>query len=158
MAQEIERKFLVQGDAWREGAQRVLIRQGYLNADGARTVRVRTKGERAFVTIKGPPAGISRAEYEYEIPSADANEMLDHLCMRPLIEKWRHLVPFAGMVWEVDEFLNENAGLIVAEIELRDAAQQVELPAWAGQEVTGDFRYTNSNLVKRPFTTWDETA
>lgn len=157
MPQEIERKFLVQGDAWREGAQRVLIRQGYLCADGTRTVRVRTKGERGYVTIKGPQAGITRAEYEYEIPINDANEMLDHLCIRPLIEKWRHLVPFAGMVWEVDEFLNENAGLIVAEIEMRDAAQQIALPAWVGLEVSGDFRYTNSSLVKRPFTMWNSS-
>jgi CYTH domain-containing protein len=154
MAQEIERKFLVQGDAWREGAQHVLIRQGYLNADGARTVRVRTKGDHAYVTIKGPQVAYTRAEYEYEIPFADADEILDHLCMRPLIEKRRHLVHHAGMVWEVDEFLNENAGLIVAEIEMQDASQHIELPAWVEQEVTGDFRYTNSNLVKRPFTTW----
>lgn len=154
MAQEIERKFLVQGNAWREGAQRVLIRQGYLNADGARTVRVRTKGDHAFITIKGPPSGIVRPEYEYEIPASDANEILDHLCLRPLIEKWRHLVKFAGMLWEVDEFLNENAGLIVAEVEMRDASQQIELPAWLGQEVTGDARYYNSNLSKQPFTTW----
>jgi adenylate cyclase len=154
MAQEIERKFLVQGDAWREGAERVQIRQGYLNADGARTVRVRTKGEHAFVTIKGPQVEFTRAEYEYEIPIEDANEILDRLCMRPLIEKWRHLVRHAGLLWEVDEFLNENAGLIVAEVELKDAAQQVEMPAWVGQEVTGDFRYTNSNLVKRPYSTW----
>ncbi len=154
MAQEIERKFLVQGDAWRKGAERALIRQGYLSADGARTVRVRIKGERAFVTIKGPPVALARAEYEYEIPIADADEMLNHLCMKPLIEKWRYFVPFAGMMWEVDEFLNENAGLVVAELELNDAAQQVQLPAWATQEVTDDPRYSNANLTKRPFTTW----
>jgi adenylate cyclase len=154
MAEEIERKFLVKGDAWREGAQRVLIRQGYLNTDGVRTVRVRTKGDHAYITVKGMPAGLVRPEYEYEIPIGDANEILDHLCMRPLIEKWRHLVHFAGMLWEVDEFLSENAGLIVAEVEMRDAAQTFDMPAWVGQEVTGDFRYTNSNLVRRPFTTW----
>lgn len=154
MAQEIERKFLVQGDAWRKGAERVLIRQGYLSADGARTVRVRIKGERAFVTIKGPPVVLVRAEYEYEIPIADADEMLHHLCMKPLIEKWRYFVPFAGVMWEVDEFLNENAGLVVAELELHDAAQQVQLPAWVAQEVTSDPRYTNANLAKRPFATW----
>lgn len=154
MAQEIERKFLVQGDAWRKGAERVLIRQGYLSADGARTVRVRIKGERAFVTIKGPPVALVRAEYEYEIPIADADEMLHHLCMKPLIEKWRYFVPFAGVMWEVDEFLNENAGLVVAELELRDAAQLVQLPAWVAQEVTSDPHYTNANLAKRPFATW----
>ncbi len=154
MAQEIERKFLVQGDAWRKGAERVLIRQGYLSADGARTVRVRIKGERAFVTIKGPPVVLVRAEYEYEIPIADADEMLHHLCMKPLIEKWRYFVSFAGVMWEVDEFLNENAGLVVAELELHDAAQQVQLPAWVAQEVTSDPRYTNANLAKRPFATW----
>lgn len=154
MAQEIERKFLVQGDAWRKGTERVLIRQGYLSADGARTVRVRIKGERAFVTIKGPPVALVRAEYEYEIPIADADEMLHHLCMKPLIEKWRYFVSFAGVMWEVDEFLNENAGLVVAELELHDAAQQVQLPAWVAQEVTSDLRYTNANLAKRPFATW----
>jgi adenylate cyclase len=151
---EIERKFLVVGDDWRVGADPVHIRQGYLSADGERTVRVRVQGDAGFITVKGKPAGLARAEFEYAIPLADANAMLDQLCLRPLIEKVRHAVWHAGLRWEVDEFLNENAPLIVAEIELSDAAQVVSLPAWAGEEVTGDPRYTNSNLARQPFSRW----
>src|SRR5262245_12764661 len=109
MGIEIERKFLVVSDAWRASAQRVLIRQGYLSSDGERTVRIRVRGDEAFITIKGMPTGISRPEYEYPIPLGDANEMLGRLCLRPLIEKYRHHVWHAGLLWEVDEFLNENA-------------------------------------------------
>jgi CYTH domain-containing protein len=151
---EIERKFLVVSDDWRAGADPVRIRQGYLSADGERTVRVRVKGDAGFITVKGKPHGPARAEFEYAIPLADANAMLDRLCLRPLIEKVRHIVWHAGLRWEVDEFLNENAPLVVAEIELWDAAQAVPLPAWAGEEVTGDPRYTNSNLARKPFSRW----
>ncbi len=154
MGIEIERKFLTTSDAWRIGATSVLIRQGYLCADGARTVRVRVKGDAGFVTIKSMPIGLARAEYEYAIPLADANEMLDTLCLRPLIEKVRHLVTFDGVVWEVDEFLNENAPLVVAEVELSATSQKVTLPEWVGSEVTSDPRYSNSNLSKWPFSKW----
>jgi adenylate cyclase len=154
MGVEIERKFLVAGDGWRAGAEHVLIRQGYLSADGDRTVRVRVKGDAGFITIKGLPSGLARPEYEYAIPLADANEMLDRLCLRPLIEKVRHIVWCDGVKWEVDEFLNENAPLIVAEIELPNEEQIVPLPAWVGEEVTHDARYTNSNLARKPFSTW----
>jgi len=154
MGIEIERKFLVKSDAWRVGATPVLIRQGYLSADGAITVRVRVKGDAGFITIKGAPVGPTRAEYEYAIPLADANEMLDTLCLRPLIEKVRHLVTCDGVLWEVDEFLNENAPLVVAEVELSAASQKVTLPEWVGPEVTSDPRYSNSNLSKRPYSTW----
>lgn len=159
MGREIERKFLVKGDAWRTttGAH---YRQGYLSVDKGRTVRVRTVHDRTsgeqhgYLTIKGKAVGVIRAEYEYEIPITDAHELLDQLCHRPLIEKIRHRIVQGSVTWEVDEFLGENAGLVVAEIELADADQKFEKPAWLGQEVTGDSRYFNSNLVTYPFRQW----
>ncbi len=154
MPEEIERKYLVSGDAWRELAEPVLIRQGYLCDDPERVVRVRLAGDRAWVTIKGLSQGASRCEYEYEVPAADAREMLDDLCLRPLIEKRRARIPHAGMVWEVDEFMGENAGLTLAEVELASADQQVALPPWIGGEVTGDARYYNANLRKNPYSRW----
>jgi len=159
MGREIERKFLVQGDDWRTQAG-VLYRQGYLSTDKGRTVRVRlvvaeaTGEEQGYLTIKGQSTGASRAEYEYGIPAADARELLDTLCHRPLIEKIRHKLTVEGHVWEVDEFLGGNAGLILAEIELEDVAQSFARPAWLGMEVTNDPRYYNSNLVQHPFSAW----
>lgn len=155
MGTEIERKFLVRNGAWRIGAERALIRQGYLSADGARTVRVRVRGDQGYITVKGPPNGLVRPEYEYAIPLDDANAMLDALCLRPLIEKHRHIVWHAGARWEVDEFLNENAPLVLAEIELPDAEATVALPPWVGAEVTGDPRYANSNLARAPYSIWN---
>lgn len=152
MSQEIERKFLVSGDGWRSGAERVRIRQGYLATRP--TVRIRTAGDQGFITVKGAPRGIVRAEYEYEIPLGEASEMLDTLCQRPLIDKWRYRVTHAGLVWEVDEFLAENAGLIVAEVELPDPTQAFELPPWVGPEVSDDPRYSNAALSQRPYSTW----
>ncbi len=154
MAQEIERKFLVKNDSWRGQDSGKRYRQGYLSTVKERTVRVRIAGDKGFLTIKGITVGASRPEYEYEIPVADANEMLDQLCERPLIEKTRYRIPHTGLVWEIDEFEGENRGLISAEVELKDEHQSVELPAWIGQEVTGDPRYFNANLVAKPFTTW----
>lgn len=161
MAQEIERKFLVTSDAWRALAKPVSgtrLRQGYIASQPGRTVRVRIAGENAFLTIKGPadPSGLSRDEFEYPIPVSDAEQMLDRLCEKPQIRKVRYHVPAgtAGLVFEVDVFEAENAGLVVAEIELADAAQTFAKPAWLGQEVTADPRYRNSNLVRAPYTTW----
>ena len=154
MAKEIERKFLVIGEAWRALAAGTAYRQGYLSTVKERTVRVRTIDASGFLTIKGISVGATRVEYEYEIPAADANEMLDDLCEKPIIEKNRYKIPFAGMTWEVDEFFGVNDGLIVAEIELTDEAQAFEKPDWIGDEVTGDPRYFNSNLIAKPFTTW----
>lgn len=154
MGTEIERKFLVKDDRWRSGATGKLIRQGYLCADGKRTVRVRTSGNEAWITIKGPTVGIARAEFEYAIPLKEAEAMLDTLCARPLIEKTRWCVEHAGLVWEVDEFAGENAGLIVAEVELEHAEQALELPPWAGREVSGESKYSNSSLVKWPYSRW----
>ena len=155
MSIEVERKFLVASNAWRMAASSAMtIRQGYLAADGERTVRIRTQDKAAFITVKGIPDGIARAEYEYKIPLADANAMLNTLCLRPLIEKRRHIVLHAGVTWEVDEFFGDNAPLVVAELEREDAADITDLPGWVGQEVTGDSRYGNANLARRPYSTW----
>ena len=154
MAKEIERKFLVRDNTWRgqDGGKR--YRQGYLSIVKERTVRVRTTGDKGFITIKGMSVGATRSEYEYEIPLADANEMLDRLCERPLIEKTRYRVSHEGLVWEIDEFEGDNRGLTIAEVELKDETQSVTLPGWIGQEVTGDPRYFNANLVANPFSQW----
>ena len=152
MAVEIERKFLVVGDAWR-AAPAVFYSQGYLNRDKARTVRVRIAGEEAFLTIKGTSVGASRAEFEYPIPLWDARELLA-LCEQPLIEKNRRKILYQGFVWEVDEFLGENLGLVVAEIELPTEDTVFAKPDWVGEEVTEDVRYFNSNLSRTPYTRW----
>ena len=154
MGQAIERKFLVKTDSWRGQDQGKRYRQGYLSTVKERTVRVRTAGEKGFLTIKGVTVGASRPEYEYEIPASDANQILDQLCQQPLIEKTRYRISYAGLVWEVDEFEGENRGLITAEVELKDEKQVVSFPEWVGREVTADPRYFNANLVAKPFTTW----
>ncbi len=154
MAQEIERKFLVTGDAWRELAEGTMYRQGYLSTVEDRTVRVRTVGAKGYLTVKGITVGATRTEFEYEIPVADADTMLDELCIRPLIEKTRHKIPFDGLVWEVDEFAGDNDGLVVAEVELSHEDQELRLPNWIGEEVTGDPRYYNANLVVHPYKAW----
>ena len=155
MAIEIERKFLIQGDDWRNLVLGTVYRQGYLVTGAARTVRVRIAGNSAYLTIKSASVGISRAEFEYEIPIADATQMLDTLCDRPLIEKTRYKILHQGVLWEVDEFDGENRGLILAEVELTDPNQTLVLPDWIGQEVSDDPRYFNSNLVKHPFQSWE---
>jgi CYTH domain-containing protein len=154
MAKEIERKFLVKGDAWRALAEGTAYRQGYLNSAKERTVRVRTAEDKAFLTIKGLTVGATRAEYEYEIPFDEGKEMLDALVEKPLIEKKRYKIRVGDITWEIDEFLGDNAGLIVAEVELKSEDQAFDSPAWLGEEVTGDPRYYNANLIKKPFTRW----
>lgn len=156
MAKEIERKFLVVGDAWRALAKGTHYRQGYLNSMKERTVRVRTIDDKAFMTIKGPTVGLTRMEFEYEIPKADALEMLTHLVEQPIIEKARYKIAHGGLIWEVDEFFGVNDGLIVAEVELDSEDQAFEKPEWIGEEVSGDPRYFNSSLVTRPYGTWDK--
>ncbi len=151
---EIERKFLVRAQKWSELGPGKAIRQGYLSTVKERTVRVRTVGDKGALTIKGVNVGISRPEYEYEIPFQDATELLDSLCEKPLIEKTRYRIPFAGNTWEVDEFAGVNKGLTTAEVELKSADQQVQLPDWIDREVSDDPRYFNANLIKNPFTTW----
>ena len=154
MGKEIERKFLLKGDAWRDLAQGTMYRQGYLNSAKERTVRVRTVGDKAFLTIKGITVGATRAEYEYEIPFADCNALLDNLAEKPLIENKRYKIKQGEFVWEIDEFFGDNKGLIVAEVELTSEDQAFPKPEWVGDEVTGDPRYFNSNLIKHPFTKW----
>jgi adenylate cyclase len=154
VGKEIERKFLVKGDVWRSQAMGTAYRQGYLNSVKERTVRIRTIDAKAFLTIKGLTVGATRSEYEYEIPVADCNAMLDALAEKPIIEKKRYKVPFAGLTWEIDEFFGENAGLIVAEVELESEGQAFRKPEWVGEEVTADPRYFNSNLIKHPYTKW----
>lgn len=152
MAIEIERKFLVCGEEWRQPSP-IRICQGYLNRDKNRTVRVRIAGACAFLTVKGATSGASRQEFEYEIPLADAEQLL-LLCDGPVLEKNRHVVEHAGTTWEVDEFFGANAGLVVAEVELEREDQPFAHPIWLGVEVTEDPRYFNSNLTKTPYTAW----
>jgi len=152
MGIEIERKFLVTGAGWRQGAG-TPYSQGYLNRDAQRTVRVRIAGERAFLTVKGISKGATRSEFEYAIPAGDARQLLE-LADGPVIEKVRRIVEHAGSRWEVDEFFGDNAGLVVAELELESEAQAFERPEWLGREVTGDSRYYNSSLAAHPYKDW----
>jgi len=158
MGVEIERKFLVGDRSVVTSLTGTAMRQGYLSIDPERTVRVRVAGLRAFVTIKGAASesGASRAEYEYEIPVPDAEEMLDRLALRPLVEKIRYRLTAGRLVWEIDIFSGANNGLAVAEVELPSEATAVALPDWIGEEVTGDTRYYNASLVSRPYREWDK--
>lgn len=155
MATEIEHKYLVIPEAWKEivPERSIDIKQGYLLTDPDKTIRVRTKGEHGYITIKGKSTGASRLEFEYEIPLADAVDLIARFCSN-VIEKTRHLVIYESKVWEVDEFKGLNAGLMVAEIELTSEDERYALPRWAGKDVTEDVRYANSNLSIRPFTAW----
>ena len=154
VGEEIERKFLVSGEAWRETAEGMRYRQGFLSTEPERTVRVRVAGSRGSITVKGKNVGARRAEFEYEIPVADAERMLDTLCQRPLIEKVRYTLAAGPHTWEIDVFEGSNAGLVVAEIELSSEDEAFEKPEWVGDEVTDDPRYFNSNLVANPYGTW----
>jgi adenylate cyclase len=154
MGKEIERKFLLANDEWRENAQGLLFRQGYINSKPGQTVRVRTCNDSGFLTIKGKSKGITRLEFEYPIPLDDANSLLDQLCEQPILEKIRYLVDFKGFTWEIDEFLGDNTGLFVAEIELEAEEQPFPKPQWIGAEVSGDIRYFNSSLIRNPFKYW----
>ncbi len=154
MGIEIERKFLVVGEAWKQqDLTPTRLSQGYLNRDKQRTVRVRIAGGEAWLTVKGESKGASRAEFEYPIPLDDARQLLA-LSDGPCIDKQRWRVEVGGLVWEVDEFFGENAGLVVAEVELASEDQAFDKPSWAGEEVTHDPRYFNSSLASRPFKSW----
>lgn len=154
MGLEIERKFLVRHRHWKSQGKGVLLRQGYLSADPERVVRVRIEGETAMLTIKGRTVGATRGEWEYPIPLADAQVLLNRLCLRPLVEKYRYRIEYQGMIWEVDEFVGDNAGLVVAEIELASEDQLFAKPDWLGDEVTYEARYANANLTRLPFNQW----
>lgn len=150
MGREIERKFRVTGDGWRDGARAMDIAQGYLCTEKGRTVRVRISGDKAWICVKGAPVGISRDEFEYPIPRDDAEAMLA-MCAGIVIRKTRHLVEHAGHTWEVDVFHGENEGLVLAEVELEDESVDPPLPQWVGEDVSGDPRFTNSRLSREPF-------
>lgn len=154
MALEIERKFLVVGRSWRSD-RGTLLRQGYLNRDPQRTVRIRVSDDSAWITVKGLTTGASRSEFEYSIPVADAEALLA-LCERPLLEKTRYRIQHSGLWWDLDEFHGDNAGLIIAEVELTHENDAVDLPPWVGTEVTNDPRYFNSNLAVHPYRHWPE--
>ena len=152
MAKEIERKFLVQA-SWKPQDEGIKIAQGYLSTVPERTVRVRIKGDKGYLTIKGKNQGISRAEFEYEIPLGDAEELLK-LAEQPILSKTRYLEQHGNRLWEIDVFAGENQGLVVAEVELPDEQAEFSRPDWLGQEVSGDVRYYNANLIKNPFSLW----
>jgi adenylate cyclase len=156
MAMEIERKFLVKDGAWKIGAKGVHYRQGYIRTESKVTVRVRIAGEKGILTIKGKSSesGLSREEFEYEIPKVDAQKMLESVCGPEQIEKLRYKIKQGKHTWEVDEFLGDNHGLVVAEIELSSEDEKFDKPEWVGKEVSDDRRYGNSNLAKTPFKKW----
>lgn len=153
MATEIERKFLVINTPWQGNSQYTIFKQAYLNSTPERTVRIRIAGDTAFITIKSKNTGIQRQEFEYRIPVTDAEQLL-LLCETPPLEKKRYRVQYHQHLWEIDEFLGVNKGLVVAEIELQDVAEPFHKPEWLGQEVSDDHRYYNSYLSTHPFTEW----
>lgn len=155
MATEIERKFLLKDEGWRKDAdQGTRFRQGYLIGAERASVRVRIEGERANLNIKSATLGIHRQEYEYPIPLAEAEELLDTLCEQPQIAKTRYHVQYCSHLWEVDVFEGDNAGLVVAEVELTSEDEPFDMPPWAGEEVSHDTRYYNVCLVKHPYCEW----
>lgn len=155
MGVEIERKFLVRGEAWRAAAvRRQRFRQGYLANTERSSIRVRLADGAAWLSVKSMTRELVRLEFEYPVPAEDAEQLLDRLCEPPLLEKVRHYVPVGAHEWEVDEFLGANAGLVVAELELDDPDEAYERPDWVGAEVTHEARYYNFNLAARPYAAW----
>lgn len=155
MGTEIERKFLVNSKKWEalDKPQPLLYRQGYFTTNPGKSIRIRYSGKHSYLTIKSEPANLSRSEFEYEIPDKDALELLDHFCDAEL-EKYRYNIIHQNKKWEVDVFLKDNKGLIIAEIEIITSDEPVDLPPWIDKEVTGDDKYYNANLVINPFTKW----
>lgn len=154
MGLEIERKFLLKNDKWRKKVkQEIQIKQGYLNSNKKRTVRIRIADNTGFITVKGKTKQATRKEFEYEIPIEDAKELLK-LCKKPIVEKTRYLIEYKKKTWEIDEFYGVNQGLVVAEIELEDENEEISIPKWIGKEVTLDARYYNSSLIENPFSKW----
>jgi adenylate cyclase len=154
MAREIEHKFIVDTRLWKLRSPGVRIEQGYLSVEKERVVRVRISGEQAALAIKGKTRGLTRDEFEYEIPLADARYILRELCLKPILTKTRHRETVGGLSWEIDVFHDDNDGLVLAEVEVGDEAQAIEVPVWATREVSDDPRYFNSNLAIRPYKTW----
>lgn len=158
MSKEIERKFLVADSSYKSLATPTYNRQGYIPTMNGMTVRIRIAGEQGFVTFKDKTIGCSRNEFEYSIPLDDAKHMLSHMCATPTVEKWRYRIPAQadGLVWEVDEFMGDNEGLVIAEIELPTEDHRFERPTWLGKEVTGQREYYNSYLCRHPYKQWKE--
>lgn len=155
MALEIEHKFLLANDDWRELiSHSVHYSQGYMSSLATNSIRVRISDKQAWLNIKSATIGTQRLEYEYEIPLEEANELLNHLCRKPIIEKVRHFVTYAHKLWEIDEFFGDNQGLCIAEIELTHVDEYFAKPSWLGQEVTHDIRYYNNNLARYPYSEW----
>lgn len=155
MAIEIERKFLLLNNAWRnEVSHSCHYQQGYLSSNSQSSIRIRTADDQAWLNIKSATIGNQRLEYEYSIPLADAKEIMAQLCNKPVINKTRYFVHRTPHLWEIDEFYDDNDGLIVAEIELSTPDEHFELPEWLGAEVTQDLRYYNNNLIQHPYREW----
>ena len=155
MGTEIERKYTLSNDNWRQEvthSERMV--QGYLAGNERASVRIRITGDKANLNIKSATLGIFRHEYEYDVPLPDAEKMLNDLCEKPVIDKIRHYVMHDGKKWEIDEFAGENAGLFVAEVELDDENEAISLPSWVDEEVSHDPRYYNVSLVKHPYRNW----
>jgi len=156
MALEIERKYLVDLEKLGTLENGIRIKQAYLSTNKEAVVRVRVKNDKAYLTIKGSNIGVTRLEFEYEIPLDEANEMLDKLCQKPVIDKTRYLINYENHTWELDVFYGENEGLVVVEVELSSEDETIILPSWVKEEVTSDARYYNSNLMKNPYKNWDK--
>ena len=157
MAIEVEHKFLIKNDSWRQQiSHSARYSQGYLSSQPTSSIRVRISDTKAWLNIKSATIGTHRREYEYEIPLADADEILHELCVKPFIEKIRHFILYEGYTWEIDEFLGDNAGLIVAEIELSEIGESFPKPEWLGREVTHELRYYNNNLNLHPYSKWND--
>ena len=166
MGTEIERKYLVKPAEWRSHKEHLLLqfrdlgkkyRQGYIPTANETTVRLRVVGDRGYLTLKSKSQGDTRAEFEYSIPGEDAEEMLENFCLKPLIEKVRYKIEIGDLTWEVDEFMGENEGLIVAEVELKQEDQQIELPYWIERQVS-DRKYFNAYLVSHPYSQWQDKS
>ncbi len=156
MAIEVEHKFLLANSDWRKDIQKsIKYKQGYLSAQPTSSIRIRTTDQHAWLNIKSATIGTSRLEFEYEIPLDDADIILNTLCGKPLVEKTRHLIPIGRFIWEIDEFEGDNLGLVIAEIELTKQGENFPKPSWLGSEVSGDLRYYNNNLAKKPYKYWD---
>ncbi len=157
MAIEIEKKFLLLNNNWKQDTTSSIYYQGYIVSGMGKTVRVRIAGEKSYLTIKGKHSGISRMEFEYEIPMEDARILLEELCEKPIIHKKRYIKKQGGFVWEIDEFYGENDGLVMAEIELEHEDQDFPKPEWLGKEVTYDSRFYNASLRINPYMNWKDT-
>lgn len=157
MGIEIERKFLLKNAQWRQQSEaKTYLVQGYLSVAPEATVRVRIATDKAFLTLKGKRSHYTAPEFEYPVPVVDAHQIMKQMCQYPPVEKWRHMVKHEGHIWEIDEFLGANAGLIVAEIELESATTAFSIPDWLGEEVSHDLRYTNASLAQCPYSTWGD--